>query len=478
VPIRLRLAAAFALGTALVVVVASAVFVRFLSAGLYSSIDSGLRTRADAIVSTLGSVSAGDSTASPVATLGGQGEAPAQVFDGSGRLVAASPGTGNVLLLSQADLARARHGIITKTIVLGGGAGDSPGGSGGPAHAGERTRIRAYPVARAGGPWVVAVGSSIDATEAAIRRVINGALLGGPPAVLIAAVGAWLLAAEALRPVERMRRQVAVISESDRGTAIEVPPTRDEIASLARTMNDLLTRLQQALERERGFVADAGHELRTPLAILRTELELASRPGRSQAELAAAVAAAAEETDRLARLAEDLLLLARTEGSDPLRRQPTDLRALLGLALEWARPAAGSRGVELILEAPHMLECDVDPDRLRQAVDNLIDNAVRHAPPGTIVRAGAYGNGDGAEVVIDVSDEGAGFPPLFLPHAFERFRRADAARTRSDGGTGLGLAIVQSIARAHGGRAVASNRDGGGASVRLELPMGPRAPQG
>jgi len=129
--------------------------------------------------------------------------------------------------------------------------------------------------------------------------------------VLAAGLAAWVLAGAALRPVERMRRQVADITDQDRDVQLAVPGTRDEIARLAVTVNGLLTRLQHALERERGFVADAGHELRTPLAILRAELELAARPGRSREQLASAMVSAVQETDRLARLAEDLLLLAR-----------------------------------------------------------------------------------------------------------------------------------------------------------------------
>jgi heavy metal sensor kinase len=474
VPIRLRLAGVFALGTAIVIVVASVVFVHLLAAGLRSSLDANLRARADAVVPLLDGVAANANAGHPVATMRGQGEGITQVFDASGQLVASSSGADDVALLNQRDIARAHHTIVSRTVVLGGTStaqGSTAQGTAkanGSTHGGERFQLLAYPVARPGGTWVVMVGGSLEGTDAAIQRVTNAALLGGPPAVVIAALGAWLLASAALRPVERMRRQVAEISDGERDTEIEVPVTRDEIAALARTMNDLLGRLQEALERERGFVADAGHELRTPLAILRAELELASRPGRSRAELASAVGAAAEETNRLARLADSLLLLARSDSRHTLRLQPTDLHHLLETAVDRARAAAQANDIELLLEAPRPLDAEIDPDRIRQAVDNLLDNAIRHAAPSTIVSVHAHN--ESKNVVIEVTDHGSGFPADFLPHAFERFSRADSARSRSAGGTGLGLAIVQSIARAHGGRAVATNPPEGGASVRIELP--------
>jgi signal transduction histidine kinase len=315
----------------------------------------------------------------------------------------------------------------------------------------------------------VVVGSSLEPSDLAVARVRNAAVLGGPPAVLVAAIAAWLLASAALRPVERMRRQAADISEHDPDTSIEVPATRDEIAALARTMNGLLGRLQDALARERGFVADAGHELRTPLAILRAELELASRPGRTNAELAQAVSAAAEETDRLARLAEDLLSLARTdEGSTHIHRERAELGPLLAATVHRASAKATELGVDLELVVDQGLVVDVDADRVRQALTNLIDNALRHAPRSSAVRVAATRSGDA--VVMEVADAGPGFPLSFLPHAFERFRRADAARSRDGGGAGLGLAIVRSIAEAHGGTATAANLTTGGAVVRIELP--------
>ena len=277
------------------------------------------------------------------------------------------------------------------------------------------------------------------------------------------------LAGAVLRPVERMRRQTAQISDQDLSRRLAVPSTRDEIAALGTTMNALLDRLQKALDRERGFVADAGHELRTPLAILRTELELAARPGRSRDDLVEAVTAAGQETDRLFRLAEDLLLLARADNHQPfLRPQRFSLPDLLSTAARGAAARGGAR-ITVVRHGPAELTVDADQDRLRQAVDNLLDNAIRHAPAGTVVDV-TTAAGLSGQITIEIADRGGGFPPEFLPHAFERFHRAEAARTRDSGGTGLGLSIVAAIAQAHGGRAIAANREGGGAVVTIELP--------
>jgi signal transduction histidine kinase len=192
-----------------------------------------------------------------------------------------------------------------------------------------------------------------------------------------------------------------------------------------------------------------------------------------------AVAAAAADTDRLIRLAEDLLLLARSdESADFLRPRPIVLADLVDTSVRGVEAAAAARSLVVKPAADRGLRIVGDPDRLRQAVDNLLDNALRHAPRGSVVdvtvRKAAGADGEGA--VVEVRDRGPGFPAAFLPHAFERFRRADPGRAREEGGAGLGLALVASIAHAHGGDAGAANHPDGGARVWLELP--PRPPDG
>jgi two-component system, OmpR family, sensor kinase len=333
----------------------------------------------------------------------------------------------------------------------------------------DRLRVLAVPVQRADGRYVVAVGQSLTTADDAVARVRQGTLAAGVALVIAGTIGAWLLAGAALRPVERLRAAVAAVPPDQPGRTLGVPRTRDELAKLARTMNDLLDRISQALERERRLIADASHELRTPLTVLRAELELADRPTRSREELAESVHHATLEATRIARLAEDLLLLARTDqGAPVVRAAERPLEPVLREAVASASIRARDRQVRVELEADPELVAPVDADRLRQAVDNLIDNALRVAPPGSAILVGA-GRRDGA-LEVSVSDSGPGFPADFLPRAFERFHRADTARTRERGGAGLGLAIVKAIAEGHGGRAEAANRPAGGAVVRLLLP--------
>jgi hypothetical protein len=264
-----------------------------------------------------------------------------------------------------------------------------------------------------------------------------------------------------------MRRETASISEQEPERRLAVPATHDEIAALATTINALLDRLHHALDRERRFVADASHELRTPLAILRAELELAARAGRSPQALRRAVAEAGQETERLIRLAEDLLLLARADNQQPiLRPAPVRLHELLTTAARRGRARDHRPPVEI--ECPDDLCATVDPDRLGQAVDNLLDNAIGHSPPGTPVRLRA--TRDEAAMLIEVDDSGPGLPTEILPRVFERFQRADQDRSRATGGTGLGLSIVRAIAQAHGGSAHIANRAEGGARATLRLP--------
>jgi signal transduction histidine kinase len=234
-------------------------------------------------------------------------------------------------------------------------------------------------------------------------------------------------------------------------------------------MNELLGRQQRALARQRAFVADASHELRTPLAVLQGELELAARPGRGVHELTAAVRNAGTEAERLARLTNDLLLLARSDEDQlSLRPERIDIGSLLGHSAELAGSRLTAAGLTCRVDVRPGTCADVDADRIRQAVDNLVDNALRFAPDGSVIVLAA--RAAGADLDIEVRDDGPGFPASFLPHAFERFARPDSGRSRGDGGAGLGLAIVRAIAAAHGGVATAGNKPGGGAVVRLRLP--------
>jgi signal transduction histidine kinase len=261
-----------------------------------------------------------------------------------------------------------------------------------------------------------------------------------------------------------MRRRATTISAGEADARLPLPEAQDEIRRLGETLNEMLARLQRAFTRERSFVADASHELRTPLAILKAELELASRGPRTNAELVAAVNSAAEEVDRLTRLAEDLLVLARADESGlPVRPQAQSLAPLVRQVAETFAGRAGEEARAIDVELSGDLEAPVDSVRIRQALANLVDNALAHGS-GDVHLSARHANGN---VELHVEDAGPGFPDEFIAHAFERFTRGDLARTR--GGTGLGLAIVDAIARGHGGSAHARNT-ADGTDVWLELP--------
>ncbi len=417
IPIRLRLTLAFALAMA-VVLAATGAFLYFrLQSSLDEGIDEGLETLStQAAAEVQRGEPIGDTPVPP-------DERFVQVLASDGQVLEATPR-----------------------------------GFDGPARTLER------PVESPEGQVVVVVGASLEDRDETLRGFLAELFLIGPAALLAASLLGYALAAAALRPVEAMRAEAAAISGSEPGRRLPLPESRDEVRRLGETLNAMLGRLQGALERERGFVADASHELRTPLALLKTELELALRRPRPAEELEQALRSAAGETDRLVRLAEDLLVLARSDqGRLALRHEPVQAHDLLA-------GVAGRFGPEVEVTASDGVELVGDEVRLEQALGNLVDNALRHG--GAPVRLSATTTNGAVE--LHVLDEGPGFPPEFLPRAFERFSRPDEAR--SGQGAGLGLALAQAIAVAHGGSAGAANRRARGADVWLTIPATPAGP--
>jgi two-component system, OmpR family, sensor kinase len=318
---------------------------------------------------------------------------------------------------------------------------------------------------------VLVLAGSLAARRDALHRLLGELLVAGPVALLLSSLAGYALAAGALRPVESIRRRAAAISASTPGRRLPVPAGRDEIARLAATLNEMLARLEAAFEHERAaieherrFIADASHELRTPLALLQTELDVALRRPRSRSQLEAALRSAAEETERLSRLAADLLLIARSDqGQLPIRRRPVSSTSLLQAVTDRFAAAAARQGRSITVSDDERPLVDVDPTYLEQALGNLVDNALNHGS-GAIELSVRRQDG---LVELHVGDEGTGLPAPFLPRAFDRFSRAD--ESRSGGGTGLGLSIVELIARAHGGAVGAANRPAGGADVWIAV---------
>ena len=449
--IRLRLAAAFAIVFAAAFSLGGWLLVSQLKTVMLRSTDAGLATQLDRARRLAAPPATGGRSAPSLSGLA-SGDYIAQLIDPAGRVRASSEDAGSVPLLSRAQLRVARRTALTVTTTF---DDDS-----------ERVAARHL----AGRPgWVAVVGISLESFDATVSAVVTRLAIGGAILVIVSGLGSYVLGRAALAPVERLRRRAAVLSAHDPESRLPVPATKDEVAALAGTMNDLLGRLHEALAKQRSFVADASHELRTPFAVLSAELELAARPGRDRDELAAAVTSASEEAARLSQLTNDLLLLA-TSDEDRLaaRTSPTDLADLLAKAAALAGQRGAAAGVTCQVEVPGPLSVSVDPVLIRRAVDNLLDNALRFAPAQSqIVVAG---RAEGRDVVITVTDAGPGFPAEYLPRAFERFSRPDSGRARAEGGAGLGLSIVRAIAQAHGGQVIAGNRDSGGAIVRIDLP--------
>jgi two-component system, OmpR family, sensor kinase len=417
-----------------------------------TTLDSGLQSRADelsAVVRQAGTGGAGGGR------LVGRTESYAEVLTPTGEVLESSPAIGGVDLLEADDLANAGHEEVFLD------RGPLPGLD-------EGSRLLAAPVKTPAGDRIVVVGTSTADRDESLTDLEQLLLVGLPAALILASLAGYGVAAAALRPVEAMRARAEEISTAAPDERLPVPATRDEVARLGVTLNEMLARLGDALERERAFVADAGHELRTPLAILRTELELALAEGRSPDELRAALASAAEETDRLTQLSEDLLTIAQTErGELPLRFEPVRLGELFEAVERRFARRAGERGRRIVVGEGAELEPEADRLRLDQSIGTLVDNALRYGA-GTITLAARR---EGDDVRIHVTDEGPGFPPDFIGHAFERFRRAPGVR---EGGSGLGLAIVATVAEAHGGRAEAANRPDGGADVGFVIPLSSR----
>jgi heavy metal sensor kinase len=430
-PIRLRLTLVFA--AVMAVVLASVglfVYVR-LGDTLDERIADSLESRTSALAQTF-------DPSDPVVS-GEEGVAQLLARDGS--VLAASASAGSAPLVPAGELRRAQAGAITF---------DAAG-----------YRLQATPV----DDRIVVVGEPLDDRTEALDGLLTQLLIALPVALLISSAIGYLVAGAALRPVDAMRRHASEISASTSSQRLPLPAAHDEVYRLGETLNEMLARLDSGLERERRFVADASHELRTPLAILKTELEVALRQPRSGDELESAIRSAAEETDRLVRLAEDLLLVARSDQRElELRRVAVSAEELLEATAARFAARATSAGRVIEVAAEPDLVVEVDRTHADRALANLVENALRYGSGPLRLRA----EGANGRVELHVTDEGSGFEQSFLPVAFERFARADDARER--GGTGLGLAIVDAIAHAHGGSAHAANLAGGGADVWIALP--------
>jgi signal transduction histidine kinase len=453
--IRAKLAALYAIALGLTLLVCGAVTWWEVGNRLRAGLDATLQARADGIVATLendGQMGLQEGDASSPAIF-------VAMFDATGALVDASSNTP---------------------------AGVTPL-AGSLWIAGQEYLLHVTPV---GDGSTVITGASTAPLETSRNDLAYSVLMGATPAAAISLLAGLLIAQRALRPVDRMTAEAAMIGSRDLEWRVEEPPSRDELARLARTLNAMLERIAGSVAQQRAFVAEASHELRTPLAALRAELELADRPAASPRELRAALRAAQEDAGRLADVADTLLRRAMSaeDGPNALRRPAAIPEVVQSGVLRVALPARHRRVHVVTSVAPGRVE--IDRLRMEQAIANLLQNAVAHGPSGSTVQVNSRTVEDGGSRawLVEVLDRGPGIRKQTAEQLFQvagrdvpgrentETARAQEQRNTTDGGgssrrRGFGLASVRSAVEAHGGRYGAENRPDGGARFWFSLPV-------
>jgi signal transduction histidine kinase len=426
-------------------VVAGGGLVVVLDRSLTASLDAAATARLQDVAAGLQTDTAGELDARLLAT--DQRIVAVQVLDAAGAVIAHSP-AAPVTPLAPINVAgsKPRAGIPANAL---------PDGD---------MRIAAQAVSTASGRYTVLVAAGTETVEKTVRTIGFGLALAAPIVIAVSAAATYLLVGRSLRSVEAIRARVAEISASDLAERVPVPEHRDEISALAVTMNAMLSRIESGQAAQRRFVADASHEMRSPLATVISALEVGvAHPQLLNPQLASTTLL--PEAHRMQSLVEDLLLLARAdERGLALRHDDVDLDDLV--AAETAR---------LQRETALAVRIDVTPVRvigdasaMSRVVRNLLDNAARHAY--SRIDIAAHPAGGYAE--FTVSDDGPGIPAPDRSRVFDRFVRLDTGRARSGGGTGLGLAIVAEIVAAHGGSVRIAERAGGGTLAIVQLPLG------
>jgi|SRR5690349_13697796 len=328
----------------------------------------------------------------------------------------------------------------------------------------ELFQIVAESVTTSDGQLTVLVAQSLDEVDDGTEAATAALLVGLPVLTIVVGAATFLFVGRTLRPVEAMRRQADRITARSLETRLPVPSADDEIAALANTMNTMLDRIEAATTAQRRFVADASHELRSPLTTIHMGIDLLDKDGLPP-ETGAHLARMRREADRMARLVDDLLLLARVDESGlQLRREDLDLDDVL--YAERDRIAAQRPDLQIRTQVTPV-RVSGDPHHMQRAARNLVDNAVRHAR--TTITLSLARNGECAE--LSIADDGPGIPPAARDRVFDRFVRLDEDRARTAGGTGLGLPIARDIVVAHGGTLTLDDAPAGGTAATIRLPL-------
>jgi heavy metal sensor kinase len=454
-PLRVRLTAWHAALLAVTIVGLGAFLVLELRSDLQAQLDRDLRAGAPLVVQ--GYASQGNDEFLEVAerALPRVGSA-AQVLDAGGRVVLAFGEGVAARQMAPAAVRAEAHAERPRLVTL----------RLGPTQ--QRYRALVLPVQRLGQRQVAVVAESLAGVEESTHQVLILFLLAGPAALAATALGGWWLARGALAPVERMAAKAREIGIDRLDERIAIPRAADEIGRLALTLNAMLDRLERGVDEKHRLIADASHELRTPLAVMRAELDVTLRGGDLPADARPVLESVREEVSRMSRTVDNLLTLAEVD-EGRLGLLPTRLRldAAIDAAARPLGPLATEKGLRL-RAGGEACEVDADPQRLHQALTNLIENAIKYARPGGEVAVTAWSRGD--EVGVTVADDGPGIPAAAREQLFDRFYRVDGSRGRENGGSGLGLAICREIAGAHGGRVWVESEEGRGSAFTLALP--------
>lgn len=457
-PIRSRLTAWYVVVLATILLAWAAFLFLRLEADLYAGIDQTLELRAAQIATGFRGAGEGefqDVAQTPLAGLP-RSDSAAQLISARGKILESS---GNAVAERRMVPVRAlqqalRGRRLFETSVLG-------------ARAPERFRVLVMRLPSRPGV-VLAVASSTKTADDSLRHLLVLLLVSVPIALGAAGAGGWRLARKALDPVAKMTSKASEIGLGRLNERVDVPRVVDELGRLALTLNAMLDRLEDGVEEKRRFIADASHELRTPLAVMRSELEVSLESGDLQPETAELLVSNLEEVDRMSRIIENLLTLARIdEGRLELLRRPVHLRRLAQDVVSRMRVLSEAGGVKVSVKGPE-LEVEADPEYLQQVVANLVENAVKYSRRGGLVTIETWRAGE--ETGLSVVDTGPGISEDVLPRVFDRFFRVDKARSRAEGGSGLGLSISKEIVQAHKGRIWATSEPGKGSSFTVALP--------
>jgi heavy metal sensor kinase len=454
--IRLRLTLWYVLLLAIILAAFSAGVYLTLRQNLYDSLDDSIRDRCNVLLGIVqyeggrptlaGRISAEDPN---------QGESLIRVFDSSGQITFDnSAAAGNVPV----DRRAVESALAGETTSRGVSAGA------------ESFRVRTVPIERDSRvSGVLEVGQSQDDVSDTLQTLLLILGVAYPVTLVVASLGGVFLAGRALAPIDRLTRLARRISAEDLGQRLDLPLPDDEVGRLARTFDEMIARLDEAFRRQRQFTADASHELRTPMTVIKGQIEVALQRERDPQAYRQVLQAVNEEVDRMIRLVGSLLTLARADaGQIPITLEPVSLPDVVSAAIEQVQPLASRRGIDLQLSSSRPVTLRADDDLILQLLLNLLDNAIKYTAAGGQVTVGW--NANGREVELWVRDTGSGIAREHLTRLFERFYRVDKARSRAEGGSGLGLAISRWIAEAHGGSISVESDLGRGSTFTVRLP--------